>query len=81
ATGVFNIGTGIETSVNELYSEICKSLDIEKLAKYAEHRPGDQLRSSIDASLAKEKLGWEPKVNISEGFQITAEWNRSQICS
>ena len=76
--GTFNIGTGVETSVNALYAEICKSLGLDREPKYAADRPGDQLRSSIDASLAKEKLDWEPKVNIEAGFKITADWNKSQ---
>jgi len=71
ATGIFNIGTGIETSVNELYKYIKDSSEVSIDAKYGDAKSGEQLRSSIDASKAKSTFGWEAKTKLNEGILET----------
>jgi UDP-glucose 4-epimerase len=73
-SGTFNIGTGKETSVNELYREVCLALNKDVPAKYEETRAGEQLRSCIDATKAQSELGWNPQVSISEGIKKTCDW-------
>jgi UDP-glucose 4-epimerase len=53
---IFNIGTGIETSINELYKIISKLLRTKIKPKYAPEKPGDLKRSCLDISLAKREL-------------------------
>ena len=63
---VFNIGTTEESSVNE----IAKLLGGE--VKYINPNPRgkfEEKRKVADNSLAKEKLGWEPKISIKEGIK------------
>ncbi|MCB0334610.1 MAG: NAD-dependent epimerase/dehydratase family protein, partial [Bdellovibrionales bacterium] len=71
-SGTFNIGTGAETSVNELYQLICNSLRTDISPHYEPSRPGEQMRSCITAALANKKLGWEPSVTLAEGIQKTS---------
>jgi UDP-glucose 4-epimerase len=70
---IFNIGTGIETSINELYKIISKLLKAKIKPKYAPEKPGDLKRSCLDISLAKRELKWKPKYNLEKGLQKTIQ--------
>jgi len=66
---IFNIGTGIETTLNDLYKKIAEILKKEAKPVYLPDRPGEQYRYSLDCSKAKKELGWEPKISIEEGLK------------
>jgi UDP-glucose 4-epimerase len=71
--GVFNVGTGHETSVVELY-ELCRRVAGSELeAQEARARLGELQRSVLDVSLAKRELGWRPQVSLEEGLRRTWE--------
>jgi UDP-glucose 4-epimerase len=72
--GIYNIGTGIETSVNELVSIFAKVLQAEISPQYTQARKGEVHRISLDGELAKKELGFAPKVSIEEGLKKTIEW-------
>ncbi len=74
--GIFNIGNAKENSVNQLYQAFCSVMGIDRAAHYEPARAGEQLRSVIDPTLAKETFGWEPKVTLQEGIKETLEWFR-----
>ena len=72
--GVFNIGTGRETSVLELY-DLCRTVsgaDVE--AERAPERVGELGRSVLDVSLAARELGWRPERALDEGLAATWAW-------
>ncbi len=71
--GAINIGTGVETSVNEMYRGLAEAAGSREPAQYAPGKPGEQLRSCVDPSLAKKVLGWEPRVSLREGLRRTLE--------
>ena len=71
---IFNIGTGIETSINELYKIISELLKTKIKPKYAPPKPGDLKRSCLDISLAKRELKWESKFSLKEGLQKTIKF-------
>jgi UDP-glucose 4-epimerase len=75
--GVFNVGTGRETSVVELY-ELCRRVagkeDVE--AAFAPPRPGELQRSVLDISQAVDELGWRPEHSLEDGLRETWEWLR-----
>ena len=69
--GVFNIGTGSETSVNALHA-LCHSVSgSAREPEYAPARPGEALRSVIDPSLADRELGWRSEVSLEDGLRET----------
>jgi UDP-glucose 4-epimerase len=71
--GVFNVGTGRETSVLELF-DACRRLagsDVE--AEFAPPRPGELQRSVLDPGLAARELGWQPRRTLEEGLRETWE--------
>ena len=71
--GVFNVGTGIETSVVELY-EACRRVAGSSLeAEQAPARLGELQRSVLDVSRAERELGWRPEVTLDDGLRTTWE--------
>lgn len=73
----FNIGTGKETTVNELFSILKREFGYLGQALYEPARPGELLRNCLDISKAKQVLGWQPKTSLLEGVKITKEWLKS----
>ena len=74
AGGVFNVGTGIETSVLDLYERIQRAAEIERPAAHADPRPGELQRSVLDPSLAARELGWKAERSLDEGLAATWGW-------
>jgi UDP-glucose 4-epimerase len=72
--GSYNIGTGIETSVNELIYELKKSSAMDFEVEYGAERPGEVQSISLEVSHAEKILGWEPRVNLADGIQNTWDW-------
>jgi len=71
--GVFNVGTGSETSVVELY-DACRRVAGSSLdAEQAPARLGELQRSVLDVSRAERELGWRPEVPLEEGLRLTWE--------
>jgi UDP-glucose 4-epimerase len=71
--GVFNVGTGQETSVNELFDACGRAAGVDAKAEHAPARPGDVLRSVLDVSRAERELGWRPRWSLEEGLRTTWE--------
>jgi UDP-glucose 4-epimerase len=65
---VFNIGTGQETSVNELSRSLLKISGSKLEVKHAPNRGYEQLRSCLDYKKANDAFGWEPEVPLEEGL-------------
>lgn len=75
--GVFNLGWGRETSVNELFDALKQVTGYQLEPQFVPARPGEIYRSYLDASLAKTGLGWEPRVTLAEGLRKTMDWQRA----
>jgi len=69
----FNVGTGVETSVNELASALMKVAGREVPVARADARPGELLRSCLDTSKL-EALGWQPAGGLEDGLGATYAW-------
>ena len=74
AGGVFNIGTGRETTVNELYDACRRVAGGGADPEHAPPRLGDLLRSSVDVTKAIDELGWRPASTLDEGLAATWAW-------
>jgi UDP-glucose 4-epimerase len=72
--GVYNIGTGIETSVNELYEQMCRISGRNLSPKRGPQPHGEQARSSVDPSKAARLLDWYPEVDLSTGLKETLRY-------
>jgi UDP-glucose 4-epimerase len=69
----FNVGTGRETTVNELARTLIEISGTQAEIEYAPERPGELRRSSLEVSELRE-LGWSPEHSLREGLQHTYEW-------
>jgi UDP-glucose 4-epimerase len=75
---IYNIGTGIETNVNELFQYIVKESGKSIPQKHAPAKPGEQMRSVLDFSFIKAELGWTPSVKLEDGINQTFEFFKSK---
>jgi len=76
--GFYNIGTGRETSVNELINVFSNVLGKEIKPEYVPPRKGEVYRISLDGEKAKRELGFTPKFTIEEGIRKTIEWYKGK---
>ena len=72
--GVFNVGTGVATSVVELYERIQRAAGVERTPEFAAPRPGELQRSVLDPARAGRELGWRPTCSLDEGLAETWRW-------
>ena len=72
--GVYNVGTGRETSVVELF-DLCRRVAGKESVEpeFAPPRPGELQRSVLDVSRAVDELGWRPEHSLEEGLRETWE--------
>ena len=74
-----NIGTGIGTSVNELYARLKDIIGYQKDAVYYPPRQGELEKTYLTNAKARQVLGWEPLVDIQHGLELTAEFFREKL--
>ena len=73
---VLNIGTGLESSVNQLYQLLSGAAGFRGPPVYGPPRDGELRRNALDVSLAAEQLGWRPWTVLEDGLGQTVEWLR-----
>lgn len=74
---IFNIGTGVETTINTLANKIIELAKSSSKIKYMPSRVGDIVYSQADVSKAKNLLGWEAQVSLDEGLLETIEYYKA----
>ena len=72
--GTFNIGTGKETSVNDIINRLAGISGKAVKVKHLAAKSGDVKRTCLDNSLAVGVLGWRPKVGLEQGIRANWEW-------
>jgi UDP-glucose 4-epimerase len=70
-SGAYNVGTGVETSVNKLYEILRQTSGRDLPPAYGPAKQGEQLRSSVDQTAAARVLGWRPETNLAAGLKRT----------
>jgi dTDP-glucose 4,6-dehydratase len=77
----YNVGTGVEKSVEEITNIILKTIDMpESMKTYVKDRPGHDRRYLLDSSKITSELGWNPEIDFELGMDQTIQWykdNRS----
>jgi UDP-glucose 4-epimerase len=76
--GVYNVGTGVEVSVNQLYDALRNAIGVETKAEHAPAKAGEQMRSVLDGSKLRSMAGLPEPVSLDEGLRRTVEWLRSR---
>lgn len=75
-TGIFNIGTGVQTTVTELHQMIAEAVGVSRPPEYAEARTGEVRASALDPTRAARVLRWKPDTDLTEGIKRTVAWQR-----
>jgi UDP-glucose 4-epimerase len=65
---VLNVGTGVRTSVNEIYRTLAAAAGVETPAERGPARAGDLRHSSLDPARAAMQLGWQPWTSLEDGL-------------
>jgi len=74
---MMNIGTGLETSVRELYDAMAELTGYPQPPNLAPPRAGELARSALDPGRAAIQLGWKPWTQLGDGLGLTIDWFRS----
>ena len=69
--GVFNVSTGVETTVSRIFELLRTAADVTLEGELAPLRAGELERSCIDPGRAREQLGWRPEIGVEEGLATT----------
>lgn len=75
---VYNIGTGVETSDQQIFDAVAEALDYKEEPLYATVRPGEIQRICLDSTKARRELGWSPRLPLQEGIRQTTPYYTSQ---
>jgi len=71
---LMNIGTGVETSVHQLFDAMAQLTGYDEAPRYAPERAGELRRSALDPGRAAIHLGWKPWTALDDGLARTLEW-------
>lgn len=74
----FNVGTGIETDVNELFRILNQATGNRVKELHGAAKAGEQLRSVLSYDKAAKLLDWRPKVALEQGLTQTVQWFQSR---
>lgn len=69
--GVYNVGTGVETTVNELHRLCAEVAGTRQEPRHVEPRAGDARRSVLDPGRAERELGWLASTPLDDGLRLT----------
>ncbi len=75
---LMNIGTGVETSVLDLYARMADLAGVDAPPRFMPERPGELQRSALDSGRAAIHLGWKPWTSIDDGLALTLDWFRDR---
>lgn len=79
ASDIYNVGTGIETDVNELFHLLNKITEAGKEEKHGPPAAGEQLRSVITSHKLMNKFGWKPSTKFEDGLVHTVDFFRNNL--
>lgn len=79
ANDIYNVGTGIETNVNQLFHKLNNIIGADKEEKHGPAAPGEQMRSVITSEKLFRKFGWKPSTTLDEGLKLTVDFFRNNL--
>lgn len=79
ASEVYNVGTGVGTSVNTLFRALAALTGYRLEPRYAPPRPGEVFKVALDSGKLQRRLGWKPRIDMEKGLPRTVEGLRSSL--
>jgi len=80
-TGPVNLGNPVEFTISELARQVIEKTGSSSTLDYFELPEDDPRQRQPDISKARELLGWEPKVSLSDGLESTIAYFRSETAA
>jgi len=77
-SGVYNVGTSVETDVVELFETLRDVLAPDMPTEHGPGKPGEQKRSVLSYAKTQSHLNWQPTVDVRDGLAETARWFRDR---
>jgi UDP-glucose 4-epimerase len=77
--GTYNVGTGEETSINDLLRILIAHTNSTCKEVHGPAKNGEQVRSVIDSTKLRQELSWEPKTELREGLKRTVDYFRERM--
>ncbi len=77
-SGAFNIGTGLETNVNQLFNLLIEITGKSVAEVHGPPKPGEQQRSVLNCQKAHNLLKWKPRVSLTDGLKQTVEYFKTE---
>jgi nucleoside-diphosphate-sugar epimerase len=74
-----NLGWDTRHKIKDVVKMILDIVGYEPIISFDKTKPEGPLSRALDISLAKQLLGWEPKIDLHEGLEMTVDWMRSRI--
>ena len=74
--GIYNLGWGLPTSVNDIFTTLAKVTDYTLPAQYGPAKVGETRHIYLNAEKAKRDLGWSATVSLEDGLRQTVEYFR-----
>ena len=78
AVGIFNVGTGIPTDINQIHRVLTTLTAYSLTPEYLSRPVGEVLATYLDSSKANAMLGWQAQVGLEEGLRRVVAWMREQ---
>lgn len=75
AEQVFNVGSGIGASVNDIIAAVERTTGLNVAVDYQPGRAADVPMNILDTTLIRTRLGWSPRVSLEDGLRLTYQWN------
>ena len=75
---IYNVGTGIETNVNQIFKQLNKITGNHAKEKHGPQAKGEQMRSVITSDKLFSKFNWKPVTNLEEGLSKTVEFFKTK---
>jgi len=79
SSDIYNVGTNVETSVNELFAKLNEIAGGKAIEKHGPAPKGEQARSVITSEKLFKKFNWKPSIHIDEGLRKTFDYFKSKI--
>ena len=76
---IFNIGTGNETTINQLFNYLSNIINLSIQKKHGPAKQGEQMRSVIDCTRVKNLLSWEPTTLLADGLKKTSDFFKQEM--
>jgi len=75
--GIYNIGWGRPTSINEIFTNLAKITSYTQPVAYGPAKVGETRHIYLNASKANRELGWSPTISLEDGLRETVEYFRT----